>query len=428
MIRRIFFLFFIFTALAQAQLRIEIRQGIESPLRIAIPGFAGEPQLSLLLDEIIEADLANSGRFYAMADNELLSFPTQPEQVNINDWRITDTDYLLVGQLDSDSFENLRISFQLFDIIRGEQVLGFRLSSTVNNLRNSAHRIADIIFHELLGIEGIFSTQIAYVSESTRNDQAFFQIVIADIDGTNPFVVIESSEPLMSPAWSPDSRKIAYVSFENERSEIYVQDLATGFRDRVSFRQGINGAPSFSPDGTQLALTLSGVDGNLDIYILELDTQRLTRLTENYSIDTEPTWSPDGDYIYFTSDRVGNPQIYRVEARPRGQIERITFEGNYNARPRVSPDGESIIVVHQFNGDYRIALVDLETRITQVRSEGQLDESPSFAPNGDVVMYATREQGRGVLSSVTSDGRIHQRIASIGEDVREPAWSPYALR
>jgi TolB protein len=411
-----------------AQLRIEIRQGIESPIIFAAPLFSGNPIANAILRDVIESDLSNSGRFRILNDSEMISTPTQLSDVNLSDWRLVDTDYLLLGQTEVDNTSNYRIAFQLLDVVNNENVLGFRMPAPPEGLRGAGHRIADLIYEKTLGVQGIFATRIAYVSQDQVGSDIYYQIVVADIDGTNPVVVIGSPEPLMSPTWSPDGRRIAYVSFENNRSEIYIQDVLTQFRERVSSRDGINGAPAFSPDGSKLAVTLSQPDGNLDIYMINLENQNLSRLTNSSSIDTEPTWSPDGDYIYFTSNRSGSPQIYRIQAEPNGELERITFEGSYNSRARISPDGEFMVVVHEINRNFRIALVDLDTRITQVLSDGQLDESPSFAPNGDVIMFATRERGVGVLSSVSVDGRIFQRIASIGSDVREPAWSPYAFR
>ncbi len=249
--------------------------------------------------------------------------------------------------------------------------------------------------------------------------------ILPNRDGANQHVIADSPEPLMSPSWSPDSRKLAYVSFEEEYPAVYVQTLRTGTRDRVSARAGINGAPVFSPDGRMLALTLSGDQGNLDIYMLDLAGQVLTRLTRNVAIDTEATWSPDGESIYFTSDRSGGPQVYRVETYLGAKVERVTFEGSYNARPRVAPDGKQLAVIHRVQDNYRIAVVDVDTGLTQVLSNGRLDESPSFAPNGAQIIYATREQGVGVLSSISTDGRIHRQIASVAGDVREPVWSPF---
>jgi len=254
-----------------------------------------------------------------------------------------------------------------------------------------------------------------------------FRLIVADADGENANPIAESSQPLMSPAFSPDGRQIAYVSFENNQSAIFVQTLRTGSRRQVSARAGVNGAPVFSPDGQSLALTLSLNDGNLDIYTLDLTNQVLRRITENSAIDTEPSWSADGRYIYFTSDRAGSAQIYRVEAEPGSRAERVTFEGTYNTDARVSPDGENLVLVHRNQNRDRVALLDPGNGYLTVLSQGQLDESPSFAPNGAMIIYATRDRGQGVLAAVSTDGRVHLRIASVGGDVREPVWSPYAL-
>jgi TolB protein len=282
-----------------------------------------------------------------------------------------------------------------------------------------------MIFEKLTGIPGAFSTRIAYISVSREDDKDLYRLVVADADGANPAVVAESTQPLMSPSWSPDARRLAYVSFEGRRSGIYVQELATGERKVVSRNPGINGAPAFSPDGRWLALTLSGEDGNLDVYVLNAATGQKRRLTRNSAIDTEPAWSADGTQVYFTSDRSGGPQIYRVAADGSGSAQRVSFEGSYNARPRVSPDGNSLAVVHNDRGNYRIALLDLERNTTQVLSDGRQDESPSFAPNGSMIIFATRQGGRGVLAAVSTDGRVKQSIASAAGDVREPVWSPY---
>jgi TolB protein len=313
----------------------------------------------------------------------------------------------------------------LFDVLRGEQLIGYRLEAPEAELRAAAHRVADMVFERLTGIPGVFGTQIAYVSEEGAGDARRYRLVVSDADGANPRIIADSPRPLMSPTWSPDGRRLAYVSFEGDQSGIYVQTLRTGTRERVSARAGINGAPAFSPDGRQLALTLSRETGNIDLYLLDLTTQVLNQITNDPAIDTEPVWAPDGRTLYFTSDRAGGPQIYRVAAEVGARAERVTYEGNYNSRARISPDGTRLAVVHQIRGDFRIALVDPATGLTQVLTDGSLDESPAFAPNGAVIIYATRDGRDGVLASVTTDGRIHQRIASVAGDVREPVWSPF---
>jgi len=417
-------------ATATAQLRIEIRRGVERPVPMAIVPFSWEapPGTTAPVDVsgVITADLAGSGRFAPIAERDMVSRPTLPEQVDIQDWQLLDVDVLVIGRVIQDGPDRYTVIFQLYDILRGEQLVGYRLTTPGVDLRLTAHRISDMIYEQLTGIKGVFSTQVAYISEQRDNGRQRFRLIVADADGANAQVVADSPDPLMSPAWSPDGRRLAYVSFEGNQSGIYVQTLRSGVRERVSAREGINGAPAFSPDGRMLALTLSRDAGNLDIFTLDLTTQVLIRVTNNPAIDTEPTWSTDGRTIYFTSDRSGGPQIYRVEPRPGAQAERVTFEGSYNARARMSPDGQQLAVVHQNQGNFRIAVVDPRTGLTQVLSNGSLDESPSFAPNGAVIIYATRDNGRGVLSSVSTDGRIQQRIAAVAGDVREPVWSPYA--
>jgi TolB protein len=416
-------------AAAHAQLRIEITSGVDRPVPMAIVPFgwngAGPPPFDLA--GLVTQDLANSGRFAPIPVSDMVARPTQPLEVRFPDWQIVDVDVLLIGRLSQDGPDAYSVVFQLFDVLRGEQLLGFRLTTSGENLRATGHRIADMVFEELTGIKGIFSTRIAYISEERNGDTRRFRLIVADADGENPRTIAESPQPLMSPSWSPDGRRLAYVSFEGNQSAIYVQTLRTGTRERVSARAGINGAPVFSPDGRMLAMTLSLDEGNLDIFTLDLATQVIRRLTDSPSIDTEPVWSADGRSIYFTSDRAGGAQVYRVAAEPGGRAQRVTAEGRYNARPRVSPDGRALAVVHQVQNDYRIAVVDTNSGLTQVLTNGRLDESPSYAPNGAMIIYATRDGNQGVLASVSSDGRVRQQIASVSGDVREPVWSPYPL-
>jgi TolB protein len=291
-------------------------------------------------------------------------------------------------------------------------------------MRQVAHRAADMIYEALTGIKGVFGTKIAYVTAEQQGDGRLFSLIVSDQDGENEHTIMESKFPIMSPAWSPDMRRIAYVSFEGSKSSVFIQTLRTGNRERVSSKPGINGAPAFSPDGRRLVLTLGGVDGNPDIHVLDINSRQTKRLTTHRAIDTEGTWSPDGLFIYFTSDRSGGPQIYRVSING-GTPERITFDGSYNARPRLSPDGSKLSVVYNDRGNYRIAVMDIENPEVLVLSVGQQDESPSFAPNSDSLIYATRQGRNGVLEMVSADGLIRQRLASGKGDVREPVWSPY---
>jgi TolB protein len=412
---------------AQAELRIEITQGVSEAVPIAVVpfGFEGEGRPPVDVAAVIDGDLAFSGRFAPKDRRDMVTKPTRPEDVKLEDWRLLKTDIVVVGRIRPTGPDRYEIEFHVFDVFRGQPLMGYTLPTSTQNLRRSAHRIADMIYERVTGVPGIFSTRIAYVTVDQHNNRPRYQLWLADADGARPTAIAESVQPIMSPAWSPDGRRIAYVSFETGSSRVFVQELASGRRESVSSAPGINGAPAWSPDGTQLALVLGGVDGNPDIHVLNLATKQLRRVTNGPTIDTEPHWAPDGKSIYFTSDRAGGPQIYRVGldgANPR----RVTFDGSYNARPVVSPDGEQLAVVHNDRGNFRIALHDLRRGGVRVLSEGRQDESPSFAPNGSMIIYATREGGRGVLAAVSTDGRVRQRIAATQGDVREPVWSPYA--
>jgi TolB protein len=413
---------------ASAQLNITITQSAVRPVPIAVVPFGwqsgGTPAFDIA--KVVTADLGSTGRFAPLPLTDMVSRPTEPTQVNFQNWRLLKTDYLVIGQLTEDSPDRFTAVFQLFDVVRGEQALGFRLQAGRADLRATAHRISDMIFEKITGIPGVFSTQIAYVSEERRADGTRrYRLIVSDADGENARVIADSPQPLMSPAWSPDARRLAYVSFEGQQSAIYVQTLRTGTRERVSARAGVNGAPAFSPDGRLLALTLSDDTGNLDIYTLDLATQQLRRITTDAAIDTESAWSPDGRMLYFNSDRAGGPQVYRVGLEPGARAERVTYQGVYNARPRVSPDGKQVAVVYGQNNTYRIGLVNPANGELLVVTNGRLDESPAYAPNGAQIIYATRLNGRGVLASVSSDGRIQTEIASVAGDVREPVWGPF---
>jgi len=411
---------------ATAALRIEITGGVEEAVPIAVVpfGWDGAGTAPFDVGRMVSEDLARSGRFKPLPTDQMLGQPVTGRDVDFGDWRMLGVEVVVVGQLLQSGDDEYTVQYQVFDVFRGKQLLAYWHRVSANKLREASHLVADRIYEELTGIRGIFSTRIAYVTVDGEPPSQRFRLVVADADGENARILVESDEPLMSPAWSPDGRKLAYVSFEKQQSEIYVQSLRSGARTRVSSRAGVNGAPAWSPDGRKLALTLSKTNGNLDIYTLDLDSQVLKRLTERGSIDTEPAWSRNGKEIYFTSDRAGQPQIYKIAAGG-GKVSRISFEGTYNARPRPDPAGEQIAVVHNDRGNYRIAMIEPERGFTQILTKGSLDESPSFAPNGETLIYATRDGRKGVLASVTVDGRIHQRISSVEGDVREPAWSPF---
>jgi TolB protein len=422
-----FLLFACLATQARAQLVIEITRGQENAFPIAIVPFGwtatGTPPTDIA--QIVANDLRSSGRFDPLPNQDMIDRPTTGEQIRFSDWRLLKTDAIAVGQVSPEGPDRYSVQFELYNVLTGQRLLGQRLTATTATMRATAHRIADMIFEQLTGIPGAFSTRIAFVNTEGKAPNLRYKLIVADSDGENQQVIVSSGDPLMSPAWSPDGQSLAYVSFESKASAIYVQVLRTGERRRVSARQGINGAPAWSPDGSTLALTLSRKDGDVDIYTLQLANQVLTRMTFDPGIDTEPMFSADGRKLYFTSDRSGGPQIYELDiANPRSP-RRVTFQGSYNARPRPSPDGKSLAVVHLDNGNYRIAVVDLASGRVRVLTQGRQDESPSFAPNGATLIYATQDRGRGVLATVSIDGRITQRLAATAGDVREPVWSPY---
>jgi TolB protein len=411
-----------------AALTIEITEGAEGALPIAVVpfGWQGEGKRPTWdIAAIVRGDLQRSGRFASMEVGEMLARPRSGSEVEFRDWRVLGMENLVVGQVRPNGTGGYLVRFQLFDVFKGEQLAGYNIPTTERDLRATAHHIADLIYEKLTGQQGAFATRIAYVvalGKPGRGQKVALRV--ADADGFSPQTIVTSTEPLMSPAWSSDGRKLAYVSFEKGRPAIYIQEVFTGQREKLSSYKGINGAPAWSPDGRKLALTLSK-DGNPEIYILNLSGGKtLKRLTNHYAIDTEPAWSPDGRSIVFTSDRGGKPQIYRVSAFG-GKAERITFEGSYNARASYSADGRFLTLVTRQGKDYRVGLLDLESGGLQVLSEGRLDESPSFAPNGSMIIYATKINGKGELAAVSVDGRVHQRLALEEGDVREPVWSPY---
>jgi TolB protein len=371
---------------AEAQLEIEITEyaGKQTPVAVVPFGWDGqEPTAPFDIAAVIAADLTRSGRFAPIPERDMLQKPTAGIDLDFDDWSILAVEAVVIGKLTQTGANAYSVQFQLFDVFKGEQLVGYRMPASRGTMRRVAHRAADMIYEKLTGIPGVFGTKVAYVTAQGRDPNRLYTLVVADADGANEVTIMESTDPIMSPAWSPDSRRLAYVSFENNISTIYVQTLRTGNRIKVSSRAGINGAPAFSPDGRKLVLTLGGIDGNLDIHVLDLASREVAQLTTNRSIDTEGTWSPDGRSIYFTSDRSGGPQVYRVGVNG-GSPERITFEGSYNARPRLSPDGSKLAMVHLDRGNYRIAVLDLDSRDLLVLSGGRQDESPRWRPGNRI--------------------------------------------
>lgn len=407
-------------------LEIDIIGGNAAALPIAVVPFGGDCGATDV-GSVVRADLDRSGQFRSMDPAQLPERPTGSGEVSYPAWRMARQDYLLVGRC-IPSVTGYRTEYELFDVAKQQRLLGFALTATSVAMRDVAHQISDAVYEKILGVRGAFWTRIAYVTASGLGRDTRYALVVADADGYNPHTVVTSTEPLLSPAWSPDGRKLAYVSFEGGNSGIWIQDVATASRQKLTSFRGINGAPSFSPDGSKLAMSLSK-GGSPDIYVMDLATRHLARITHEFGIDTEPVWSHDGASLYFTSDRGGSPQIYQVPAGG-GRASRVTFSGSYNASPSLSYDDKKLATAQGAGNVYRIALMDRSTGtpMWSMLSPGSLDESPSFAPNASMLVYAAREGGSGVLYVVSADGRVRQRLRLAGGNVREPAWSPFRPR
>ncbi len=402
---------------AQAQLAIEITGAGGQRLPIAVADFAGERGVAQALTSVVRSDLERSGRFLLVdTANAVLDENTAP---HYGDWKVRNADALAAGSLSATPDGRYETRFRLHDVQKQAVIAGQAYAHTSAQIRTTAHRIADTIYEKLTGERGIFSTRIAYVVKSAGR----YELQIADADGNGAQSALASREPIISPAWSPDGGKLAYVSFEAKKPIVYVHDLATGRRHVAANFKGSNSAPAWSPDGKKLAVVLTK-DGASQLYLLNADGSGVTRLASSSGIDTEPQFSPDGEFIYFTSDRGGSPQIYRQPVAG-GAAQRVTFDGSYNVTPRLSPDGRSLAFVTRDGGRFRVAIMDLATRQTQVLTDTAKDESPSFAPNGRMILFATEVGGRGVLAAVSTDGRVKQRLSVQAADVREPAWGPF---
>lgn len=408
-----------------APLEIRITEGVEQALPVAVVpfGWTGTTEPPAYMESTIGNDLARSGRFAPMDTADMPQRPVEFAAVNFKDWRMLGMQNVVIGTLRETGPDQYEVEFRLLNTFSGSQVAGFRVPATRKQLRRTAHRIADIVFEKLTGMRGAFDTRIAYVTVKKNGNNSRYSLQIADADGFNPQVLLESTEPLMSPAWAPDGKRVAYVSFEGRTSSIWVQDIITGQRRKVAANPGINSAPAFAPDGKRLALTLS-MGGDPEIYVLNLETKALVQVTRDRSIDTEPSWSPDGSRIAFTSDRGGGPQIYEASAEG-GPARRLSFEGPYNARPRFAPDGRAIAVVNGNDRRYQIGIFSPGQGGLTILSKARMNESPSFAPNGSMIIYTTIGPNGSELAAVSTDGRVHQRLALQDGEVREPAWGPF---
>jgi TolB protein len=413
---RIVLLFLVCFSVSSFALDLELTQGINAALPIAINNFNGQSQAAQLTS-IIENDLKMSGQFRFIQNPSL-------SPSNISVWRNAGADSVLSGNVIETSSNRYTVNFELADAAaHGRLLLAKDFHISGSELTALAHHISDEVYQKLTGERGIFSTRIAYVLVQRSQDKARYSLEIADVDGSNPQSLLLSTEPIMSPTWSPDGRQIAYVSFEKKRAQIFSVSVESGKRRLLTDFTGINGAPSWSPDGRSLAVVLSKA-GTPKIYTVNMSTGRLTQLTFGEAIDTEPRFSPDGQSLLFTSGRGGSPQIYRLSLAD-GKIGRITFDGNYNARASYTPNQKSIVMLHREDRHFNIGVQDVGAgRITPLTSSPS-DESPSVSPNGRLVLYATRFQDKGVLSMVSIDGRVRLRLPSRSGDVQEPAWSPY---
>jgi TolB protein len=416
-----------FASAASAQLSIEITGAGAQRIPIAIVPFAGEGALAqgsaqsaaAGISAIVRADLERSGLFRTLEVPPLNPPPTEASAVNFAEWRSRLADALVLGSVAARADGRFEVRFKLFDTVKGQDLSGVAYTLSRDQVRTTAHRIADYVYEKLTGEKGVFSTRVAYVVKRGNR----FELQIADADGAGEETALASFEPIISPAWSPDGRRLAYVSFENKKPVVYVHSLQEGRRQVAANFKGSNSAPAWAPDGARLAVSLSR-DGGSQIYLVNPDGSNVRRLTQSAGIDTEPVFSPDGQSLYFTSDRGGSPQIYRMSVNG-GDPQRVTFDGTYNVSPRISPDGKSLAFITRNSGKFQVAILDFASRQVQILTDSDKDESPSFAPNGRMILFATINGGRGVLSAVSSNGRVKQRLTVSSGDVREPAWGPF---
>ena len=415
--------------LSAAELNIEITRGVDNPIPVAVVPFAwdGANLLEEDIAQIISSNLEQVGEFRALSRTNMLSLPSEEREVHYRDWRILAQQYLVVGKVSQvPGGQMVQVQWEFFDINRERKVLGEVLTGSMTQLRDIAHEISDVVYQEITGRRGAFSTKIMYVSAEGPIGSTIFKLHYADYDGRRAQILLESREPIMSPAWSPDGGQIAYVSFETDLPRIYIQDLSTGQRRQVTNFPGINSSPVWSPDASKLAMVLSK-DGSPDIYVLDLATNELRQLTDHPRAETEPAWTLDSNSVVFTSDRTGQPQIYKVDATG-GLPERMTFDCFYCAKAQFLPDGVNLVHVRREtrkDNSYGIAILNVQTSRVIKLTETALDESPSVAPNGSMIMFGTTAGGRGVLDAVSIDGRVKFRLPSTQGDVREPSWSPY---
>ncbi|MCW2291541.1 TolB protein [Pseudomonas sp. BIGb0408] len=396
-----------------------------TPIAVVPFGWQGGNVLPEDIATIVGNDLRNSGVFEPIPRQNMISLPTQGSEVIYRDWKALGAQYVLVGNIVPNG-ARLQIQFALFNVATEQQVLTGNVGGSTDQLRDMAHHIADQSFEKLTGVKGAFSTRMLYVTaERFGVNNTRYTLQRSDYDGARAVTLLQSREPILSPSFASDGKRIAYVSFEQKRPRIFVQHIDTGRREQVTNFEGLNGAPAWSPDGSKLAFTLSK-DGNPEIYVMDIGSKNLRRVTNHYAIDTEPFWGKDGQTIYFTSDRSGKPQIYKTNINT-GAVDRVTFVGNYNANPKLSADEKTLVMIHRQDGYtvFKVAAQDLERGNLRILSDTSLDESPTVAPNGTMLIYATRQQGRGVLMLASVNGRVRLPLPTAQGEVREPSWSPF---
>lgn len=406
---------------------ILVSDGADRAIPIAVVpfGWQGGTVLPEDMATIIGNDLRNTGMYEPIPRQNMISLPTSAAEIIYRDWQALGAQYVMVGSIAANG-ARLQAQYALFNVTTQQQVMAGTVGGTTDQLRDMAHYAADQAFEKLTGVKGAFSTKMLYVTaERFGVNNTRFTLQRSDYDGARGVTLLQSREPILSPRYAPDGRRIAYVSFEQRRPRIFIQHIDTGRREQITNFEGLNGAPAFSPDGNRLAFVLSK-DGNPEIYVMDLASRQLQRVTNHYAIDTEPFWGKDGKTLYFTSDRAGKPQIYK-QSIYGGNAERVTFKGNYNANPKLSADEKTLVMIHRQDGftNFKVAAQDLVTSRLRILSETSLDDSPTVAPNGVMLIYATRQQGRGVLMLVSTNGRVRLPIPTAQGDVREPSWSPY---
>nr|WP_227519511.1 Tol-Pal system beta propeller repeat protein TolB [Marinobacter sp. ANT_B65] len=410
-------------ASAQAELLIRVTEGADSAIPISVVPFAenGSMPAGDKVSSIVQADLAMSGEFRPLPPEKMLSLPSKRSDVYFRDWRLLGQRYVLVGELTLNG-DRVQARYELFDVNREERILGETAAAPASNMRSLAHHISDKVYEAITGVPGAFSTKLAYVTLDRANGQARYRLQVSDIDGKRARIRLESKEPILSPAWSPDGKKLAYVSFETGKPVIFVHELGSGNRTKVADFPGLNSAPAWSPDGQSMLMTLSK-DGNAEIYEMNLQTRKTTKLTNHWAIDTEAAWDASGNGIFLTSDRSGGPQIYRMSKRG-AEPQRITFGSRYNARPRPDNAGNYVYYVHQRDRAFTIARTNLKTGEETVLTRTGSDESPSVSPNGRMLIYATKQSGESVLTVISASGGAAYSLPASEGDVRDPAWGP----